>query len=371
MQHVPIQTARSHGLRLALVLTLCVFILPSCISKSKDGPDIADIVPADPREGVATSAPAPGPEDQQASAATAGQIPPASNAMLPMTAQAQMPAQAQAGSVVLQATGLKATSSSIFSSAPVGQASGGTQMPLGNGNGPNSLYRTTPTPAQAFPLQPMPSPPVLPAPVHPPVTGAATNPNRTSVSDPVASTPTAKPSGIEVAGNVPLETQVAALGYSAFSGMRRRSMFATTDDAAPEHDDKSPVVEAASLPGLARLAPNGLWLQTESVETGCFAPDLMAILKSVESHYGRKLLVTSGMRDVEHNKRVGGRPLSLHTSCRAADIQMPGVSKWDLAQYLRALPGRGGVGTYCHTASVHIDIGRNRDWNWPCPQRNV
>ena len=35
--------------------------------------------------------------------------------------------------------------------------------------------------------------------------------------------------------------------------------------------------------------------------------------------------------------------------CAAADVQVPGVSKWELANYVRSMPGRGGVGTYCHT----------------------
>ena len=33
------------------------------------------------------------------------------------------------------------------------------------------------------------------------------------------------------------------------------------------------------------------------------------------------------------------------------------------------LLGRGGVGTYCHTNSVHIDIGKKRDWNWRCRRK--
>jgi uncharacterized protein YcbK (DUF882 family) len=167
------------------------------------------------------------------------------------------------------------------------------------------------------------------------------------------------------------QQQVAALGFTDLPGVRTRSMFATVDDSQPGHDDDSAAVEVAALPGLARLAPNGLWLQTESVETGCFRPELLQVLRVVETHYGRKVMVTSGVRDVQHNMRVGGRRYSLHTTCQAADIQVPGVSKWELADYLRTIPGRGGVGTYCHTESVHIDTGEVRDWNWRCRRRKV
>ncbi|KQV31090.1 hypothetical protein ASE23_07135 [Rhizobium sp. Root73] len=163
--------------------------------------------------------------------------------------------------------------------------------------------------------------------------------------------------------------QIAALGFTALPGVRTTSMFATVDDSQPGHDDDSPAVEMASLSGLARLAPNGLMLQTEKVETGCFQPDLLQVLKVIETHYGRKIMVTSGLRDLKHNASAGGRKHSLHTTCQAADIQVPGVSKWDLAEYLRTIPGRGGVGTYCHTESVHIDTGEARDWNWRCRRR--
>jgi len=173
-----------------------------------------------------------------------------------------------------------------------------------------------------------------------------------------------------VAANMP-QQQIAALGFTDLPGARTTSMFATVDDAQPGHDDDSAAVEVAALPGLARLAPNGLWLQTEKVETGCFRPELLQVLKVVETHYGRKIMVTSGLRDVKHNMRAGGRRYSLHTTCQAADIQVPGVSKWDLANYLRTIPGRGGVGTYCHTESVHIDTGEARDWNWRCRRRKT
>lgn len=127
-------------------------------------------------------------------------------------------------------------------------------------------------------------------------------------------------------------------------------------------DENDPPVQVASLSGLARLAPSGLILQTEKVEAGCFKPELMQMLKKVETHYGKQVMVTSGLRPIKVNRAKQ----SLHTRCEAADIQVQGVSKWDLAEFLRNIPGRGGVGTYCHTESVHIDIGAQRDWNWRC-----
>lgn len=134
------------------------------------------------------------------------------------------------------------------------------------------------------------------------------------------------------------------------------------EEETPEGEDNNGVTEVASLAGLARLSPSGLWLQTDKVKTGCFRPELVSVLKEIEHHYGKPVIVTSGVRNI----RPGRAKQSLHTRCEAADIQIAGVTRWELAEYLRSMPGRGGVGTYCHTESVHIDIGPERDWNWQC-----
>ncbi|WP_245423473.1 YcbK family protein [Rhizobium subbaraonis] len=162
--------------------------------------------------------------------------------------------------------------------------------------------------------------------------------------------------------------QTASLGQPALPGVAAAVTAAPNDHSEVEEDGSDDggadngITEVASLAGLARLSPNGLWLQTEKVNTGCFKPQLLATLKSIEQHYGKPVIVTSGVRPIKGNRAKQ----SLHTRCEAADIQIAGVSRWELAEYLRSMPGRGGVGTYCHTESVHIDIGPERDWNWRC-----
>ncbi len=163
-------------------------------------------------------------------------------------------------------------------------------------------------------------------------------------------------------------TRMASLG--TLPGVKGANALLPADttghsEAEEIEDDAPQFKEVASLAGLARLAPNGLWLQTEKVKTGCFKPELLQVLKTVEKHYDKPIIVTSGLRDIKVNRAKQ----SLHTRCEAADIQIAGVSKWELADYLRSMPGRGGVGTYCHTESVHIDVGPERDWNWRCRQR--
>ncbi|KJF66460.1 YcbK family protein [Rhizobium nepotum] len=163
-------------------------------------------------------------------------------------------------------------------------------------------------------------------------------------------------------------TQVAALSGTtdrtmgiALSG--RSVMSDEFDDAHLEDEDDQPtgLMKLASLSGLTRISPNGLFLQTDHVEVGCFKPELVRMIKDVERHYNSPAIVTSGYRPPK-----GIRQGSKHYTCDAADIQIKGVSKWELATYLRSMPERGGVGTYCHTESVHMDTGEPRDWNWRC-----
>lgn len=142
-----------------------------------------------------------------------------------------------------------------------------------------------------------------------------------------------------------------------------------TDDHSDIDINEGDGYQVAMAPGLARLAPNGLLVQTDKVDVACLKPSLVRVLKSVERHYGERVVVTSGYRSPPHNARARGARNSLHMYCAAADIQVAGVDKWELAAYLRSMPGRGGVGTYCHTKSVHVDVGPERDWNWRCRRR--
>ncbi|MCF3639066.1 D-Ala-D-Ala carboxypeptidase family metallohydrolase [Rhizobium sp. TRM95111] len=160
------------------------------------------------------------------------------------------------------------------------------------------------------------------------------------------------------------EARRASFGVSSLPGVSPTAA-GETEETGEDFDAEEGFTEVASLAGLARLAPNGLWLQTDRVKANCLKPELINVLKTVERHYGKPVIVTSALRAAKRNRARQ----SLHTRCEAADIQIAGVSKWELAEYLRTMPDRGGVGTYCHTESVHIDIGEARDWNWRCRRK--
>lgn len=166
-------------------------------------------------------------------------------------------------------------------------------------------------------------------------------------------------------------------GGDALPGVRQTMLFEIKRKSGLDDDSDIDLNEAeglgpvqlASAAGLARLAPNGLLKQRDSVDTACLKPSLVRLLKSAEARYGKRLVITSGYRSPAYNKKVRGAERSQHMFCAAADLVMPGVSKWELAKYFRSLPGRGGVGTYCHTEAIHVDVGPERDWNWRCRRR--
>jgi hypothetical protein len=96
-------------------------------------------------------------------------------------------------------------------------------------------------------------------------------------------------------------------------------------------------------------------MQTPRVRASCFPARLSAILAHIAARTGRRPLVTSGGR---HKGRRG----SMHRTCRAADIRVPGVSVSKIVAAARSAPGIGGIGTYCN-GIVHVDVGPRRRWH--------
>ncbi|MBY5837706.1 YcbK family protein [Rhizobium leguminosarum] len=330
----------------ALLIATSMLALSGCASDKK-ALDSAAVVPAVPAAApqLATAAPAsPAPRSVytdprlvnvsgvQGAPQVVAQDP---NAAIPPAGSA-MAAPANIGGLVLQSTRINAQAMSIFSDhqpAPQNNSTSTVIQPQAyvpvEGAAParSSVYSQPPAPQQ-------PAEPVLPQ---------QSSQNSSTQLAPVQTASLAT-------GSIPTSTMSAL--YSA----PKQNLLGSL----------SGLLHKAALPGMTRIAPNGLHLQNEKVEVGCFKPDLLKVIKMVESHFGRPVIVTSGYRDEEHNRLVGGADESMHKSCEAADIQIDGVTKWDIATYIRSLPDRGGVGTYCHTDSVHLDTGKTRDWDWGC-----
>ncbi|MEW6634445.1 MAG: YcbK family protein [Pseudomonadota bacterium] len=232
-----------------------------------------------------------------------------------------------------------------------------------------SLFSTTPASAAPAPLVNTRAND-QPAPAQAKATPAAAKP----IVNLASATPAAKPVQLaslgDESGHITGADALPGVRQTALFEIKRKSGIDDESDVDINEDEGGGSYQVASAAGLARLAPNGLLRQNESVDVACLKPSLVRVLKTIEGHFGRKMIVTSGYRDPSRNRRANGARNSLHMYCAAADIQVPGVSKWELANYVRSMPGRGGVGTYCHTESVHIDVGPERDWNWRCRRRS-
>ncbi|ABR48298.1 Peptidase M15A [Alkaliphilus metalliredigens QYMF] len=88
---------------------------------------------------------------------------------------------------------------------------------------------------------------------------------------------------------------------------------------------------------------------------------LIEKLQQLRDQVGSPVIVTSGFRTPEHNKRVGGSLNSQHLLGRAADIQVPGYSPEAIAQIADAL-GFTGVGIYA--TFTHVDVRTTGQSRW-------
>jgi zinc D-Ala-D-Ala carboxypeptidase len=84
-------------------------------------------------------------------------------------------------------------------------------------------------------------------------------------------------------------------------------------------------------------------------------------LQALRDRLGKPLIVTSGYRSPEHNKRVGGARNSRHMQGDAFDISMGNHSPAEFERAARAV-GFTGFGFYPGSNFIHIDIGSPREW---------
>ncbi|KRB61564.1 peptidase M15A [Rhizobium sp. Root708] len=333
-----------------LLLTASALALAGCVSEKKT----ADVA-ADAAVPVAAAPVAPA-TAANAAAGTTYQDPQVTNvsgaqaqAQAPM-AQQQMvagsagTAPANIGGLALQSTGINAQAMSIFSARRPPQNNATSTVLQQDGSSAYAPVGVSPARSSVYSTQ---------SPVEQGQQGQVLLPQQSSQNTSTHIDP----------------TQTASLATGALPGQTMNALY-----SAPKQNllgSLSGLLQKASLPGMTRIAPNGLHIQNDKVEVACFKPNLMNVIKAVETHFGKPVLVTSGYRDPEHNRMVGGAEESMHKTCDAADIKVDGISKWDIASFIRSMPDKGGVGTYCHTDSVHVDTGKNRDWNWGCGRRSA
>lgn len=82
---------------------------------------------------------------------------------------------------------------------------------------------------------------------------------------------------------------------------------------------------------------------------------LVSILEIVRKQVGKPVIITSGYRTPDWNKKCGGAKYSYHMRGMAADIRVNGISPKELAKKLDAIiPDECGIIVYKNW--VHFDV---------------
>lgn len=80
---------------------------------------------------------------------------------------------------------------------------------------------------------------------------------------------------------------------------------------------------------------------------------LLNKLQQLRDIIGKPIIINSGFRTPEHNKRVRGAENSFHLQGKAADIQVNGITPKQLAKYAEKV-GFNGIGVY--KTFIHVDV---------------
>jgi uncharacterized protein YcbK (DUF882 family) len=82
---------------------------------------------------------------------------------------------------------------------------------------------------------------------------------------------------------------------------------------------------------------------------------LVEKLQKLRDMVGKPIIIQSGYRTPEYNKKVGGAADSQHVKGTAADISIKGMNVEDLAMLAEKV-GFDGIGIYTKQGFVHVDV---------------
>lgn len=96
-----------------------------------------------------------------------------------------------------------------------------------------------------------------------------------------------------------------------------------------------------------------------SCRCGCgfniVSPELIAVLERLRNHFNSPVIINSGCRCQEYNRKIGGARESQHVQGTAADIVVMFKTPALVADYLEyQYPDKHGVGRY--NRFTHIDV---------------
>lgn len=81
--------------------------------------------------------------------------------------------------------------------------------------------------------------------------------------------------------------------------------------------------------------------------------ELLQKLQKLRNRIKKPIIINSGFRTEEWNKKVGGSPRSQHLQGKAVDIRVYGIKTTELAKYAEEI-GFDGIGIYKNF--IHVDV---------------
>lgn len=98
------------------------------------------------------------------------------------------------------------------------------------------------------------------------------------------------------------------------------------------------------------------WKCKDGTEYFLWSFELMTILEDTRKHFNAPVIINSGYRTPEWNRKIGGAKNSYHVKGMAADIRVKGHTSKEVAKYIayELMPDRGGV--ICYTNFIHVDV---------------
>lgn len=90
---------------------------------------------------------------------------------------------------------------------------------------------------------------------------------------------------------------------------------------------------------------------------------LLVLLQRLRDKIDKPMIIHSGYRSVEYNKKCGGSPKSQHLLGTACDFSVYGMTPKELAVIAEQI-GFDGIGTYNKQGFVHVDTrGTKARWS--------
>ena len=93
---------------------------------------------------------------------------------------------------------------------------------------------------------------------------------------------------------------------------------------------------------------------------------LAGYLQILREHLGKSIKINSGYRSPSHNKKIGGKPKSIHLLGLAADIVVSGMTPKEVFKEVEKLQDEGQLpqgGLSAYPTFLHIDFrGKKTRW---------